>query len=36
MTAGPALFENGRLNPGYLKLDLFCRGLRIAIRRGTG
>lgn len=31
MTAnGPALMERGRLNPGYLKLDLFCRGLRLA------
>jgi len=27
---GPALIERGRLNPGYLKLDLFCRGLRLA------
>jgi hypothetical protein len=25
-----ALIERGRLNPGYLKLDLFCRGLRLA------
>ncbi|MEZ6007967.1 MAG: hypothetical protein R3F05_09355 [Planctomycetota bacterium] len=24
-----ARVENGRLNPGYVKLDLFCRGLRI-------
>jgi uncharacterized radical SAM superfamily protein len=30
MAGRPALFENGRLNPGYLKLDLFCRGLRLA------
>ncbi len=30
MTTAPALIENGRLNPGYLKLDLFCKGLRIA------
>ena len=25
-----ALVENGRTNPAYLKLELFCRGLRIA------
>jgi hypothetical protein len=30
MPIGPALFEGARLNPGYLKLDLFCRGLRLA------
>ncbi|MDJ0522515.1 MAG: radical SAM protein [Planctomycetota bacterium] len=30
MAHGPALIERGRLNPGYLKLDLFCRGLRLA------
>ncbi len=30
MHTGPALIERGRLNPGYLKLDLFCRGLRLA------
>jgi hypothetical protein len=29
MAAGPALLEHGRLNPGWLKLDLFCRGLRL-------
>lgn len=29
MPAGPALIEDGRLNPGYLKLDLFCKGMRI-------
>lgn len=32
MTAGPdraALIEDGRLNTSYLKLDLFCRGLRL-------
>ncbi|MCX7919070.1 MAG: radical SAM protein [bacterium] len=23
------LFENGKLNPGYLKLDLYCRGIKI-------
>jgi uncharacterized radical SAM superfamily protein len=26
---GPRLIERGRLNPGYLKLELFCRGLRL-------
>lgn len=26
----PELIEAGRLNPGFLKLDLFCRGVRIA------
>ena len=34
-----ALFERGRLNPGYLKLDLFCRGIRLDERvldEGTG
>lgn len=30
MGQGPALLEDGRLNPGYLKLDLFCQGLRLA------
>ncbi len=30
MRLGPALIEGGRLNPGYLKLDLYCRGLRVA------
>ena len=29
MSDQPQLIENGRLNPGYLKLDLFCKGLRI-------
>ncbi|MDI6783993.1 MAG: radical SAM protein [bacterium] len=23
------LFKNGKLNPGYLKLDLYCRGIKI-------
>lgn len=26
----PQRIESGRLNPGYLKLDLMCRGMRIA------
>jgi len=30
MASVAALVENGRTNPGYLKLDLFCRGLRLA------
>lgn len=30
MDTHAALLEDGRLNPGYLKLDLFCRGLRVA------
>lgn len=30
MPTGPSLLENRRLNPGYLKLDLFCKGLRLA------
>lgn len=29
MPTGPSLLENGRLNPGFLKLDLFCKGMRI-------
>ena len=30
MAAQASLIEDGRLNPGYLKLDLFCKGLRVA------
>lgn len=30
MTAGPSRMEAGRPNPGFIKLDLFCRGLRLA------
>jgi hypothetical protein len=30
MTTTAALLENGHLNPGYLKLDLLCKGMRVA------
>ncbi len=30
MTSGPARVEAGRPNPGFIKLELFCQGLRLA------
>ncbi|MGE0192123.1 MAG: radical SAM protein [Planctomycetota bacterium] len=36
--APAARIEDGRVNPGYVKLDLFCRGLRVdpAVELGEG